>query len=93
MQEFAFSYQNIIDGQGFSLAVAGMTIVFVALIAVSLLITLLPRILRVVNRYYPELDGLAGPTSRGQGEGAPGADDEAMAASAAALHAHRQARR
>ena len=90
MQEFAFSYQNIIDGQGFSLAFAGMTLVFVALIAVSLLITLLPRILRVVNRYYPELDG---PTSRGQGEGAPGADDEAMAASAAALHAHRQARR
>ena len=91
--EFAFSYQNIIDGQGFSLAFAGMTIVFVALIAVCLFITLLPRLLLVVNRYYPELDGLDGPASREQREGAPGADDEAMAAIAAALHAHRQARR
>ena len=57
MQEFTFSYQSIIDGQGFSLAFAGMTIVFVALTAVSTFIAVLPRILRVVNRYYPELDG------------------------------------
>ena len=46
MHELSFSYQNIIDGQGFSLAFAGMTIVFTAL---------LPKILKVVNRRIPEV--------------------------------------
>ncbi len=89
MRDLVFSYQNIIDGQGFSLAFAGMTIVFVALAAVSTFITLLPRILRVVDRYYPEKDGHAPAAARPEAS----ADDEVMAVIAAALHAHRRGKR
>ena len=35
--------QNIVDGQGVGIAIAGMTIVFVALTLISGFITLLPR--------------------------------------------------
>ncbi len=40
--------QNIIDNQGVSLVITGMTIVFLALVMVSILIALLPKILDVL---------------------------------------------
>ncbi len=40
--------QNIIDNQGVSLVITGMTIVFLALVMVSILIALLPKILAVL---------------------------------------------
>ena len=54
MFNFQFSYQNIINGQGFELAVAGMIIVFVVLATISLFITLMPKILDKLNPYLPE---------------------------------------
>ena len=54
MFNFQFSYQNIINGQGFELAVAGMIIVFVILATISLFITLMPKILDRLNPYLPE---------------------------------------
>ena len=66
---------------GFDLAFAGMSIVFSALVMVSLFITFLPRILAVVNRYIPEIH------AHRQREETPAA---IAAAIAAALHARRQ---
>ena len=54
MFNLQFSHQNIINGQGFELAVAGMIIVFVVLATVSLFITLMPKILDKINPYLPE---------------------------------------
>ena len=55
MQESSFSYQNIIAGQGFELAFAGMTIVFTSPVLVSTFIALLPKVLMVINRLIPEV--------------------------------------
>ncbi len=54
MFNFQFSYENIIEGQGFELAIAGMIIVFIVLASLSLFITLLPKILAKLNCYLPE---------------------------------------
>ena len=54
MQPLNFSMQNITDGQGLELAIAGMSIVFTILILISGFIALLPKILSVVAQKYPE---------------------------------------
>jgi len=46
--------QNIIDGQGVAIASIGMTIVFSALILISVVIALLPRVLVGVGALFPE---------------------------------------
>ena len=53
METFQYSYQNVIDGQGISIAITGMLIVFTALVLISLFITVLPRIVSALNRRYP----------------------------------------
>ena len=54
MSDFDLGLQRIADGQGLPIALAGMTIVFTALLLISLFITQLPRILAVVARRFPE---------------------------------------
>jgi oxaloacetate decarboxylase gamma subunit len=82
VQELSFSYQNILAGQGFGLAFAGLSIVFVALGLVALFVALLPRVLWVVNHYIPEEHGPAPPQR---------ADElEVVAAIGYALHARMQ---
>lgn len=49
--------QNIIDGQGISIAITGMVIVFFALSVISLFIAALPRILALFARRWPETEG------------------------------------
>ena len=46
-------YSNIIEGRGFELSFAGLTIVFFALVAVSLFIRLLPVLLAALDRVLP----------------------------------------
>lgn len=46
-------FQNITDADGYVIAGVGMTIVFVALILISLFITVLPRILQALAAYLP----------------------------------------
>ena len=53
MNNLNFEYQQIIDGQGFQIAFAGMVIVFLALVLVSIFIALLPRLLNMINRILP----------------------------------------
>ena len=49
--------------EGLAIAFAGLVIVFTALILISLFIASLPRMLAVVNRYWPEVDEAPGPVS------------------------------
>jgi Na+-transporting methylmalonyl-CoA/oxaloacetate decarboxylase gamma subunit len=73
--------QHINDGQGVAIAVIGMTIVFSALSLISIVITLLPRVLRGVAALFPE--PVVAPPRRS----APPEDLTMVAAAAAAHHA------
>ena len=48
------SWQHVIDGQGLSVSLTGMLIVFLSLVIISTFIALLPRLLSVVARVFPE---------------------------------------
>ena len=84
----SFSYQNIIAGDGFELAFAGMTIVFTALVLVSIFIAVLPKILVVLNRLIPEVHHhTAAPQQR------EASDETAVTAAIGfALHTQKQSR-
>lgn len=83
-------FQNIVDVNGFGIALTGMLIVFVALVLISLMIAALPRVLVVLEPYLPE--------SEAHGHGAGGqarntVDEEAVVAAIAyAMHQQRQAK-
>ncbi len=85
MSESNFNYQNILDGQGFELAFAGMTIVFTALSLVSIFIGLLPHLLVFVNRWIPEVHHHSAPKARAKSPAA-GNDAEIAAAIGYVLH-------
>lgn len=72
------------DGQGLAIATAGMVIVFTALSLISVFIALLPQLLKVVGRIFPEK---AAPAPRRP----PRAEEDLslVAVAAAALHASR----
>lgn len=73
---------------GLAIAVTGMVIVFLVLVLISLALTSLPRVLAVVNKYYPEKpdDTVIRPIV------ADAADHEVVAAAAFAMHRHRGGR-
>ena len=88
MERLSFNYHNIVSGQGFELAFAGMIIVFTALVLVALFIALLPKALVVVNRLIPEAHPHTAPPPKRQVD-----DDTAIAVAVGfALHARQQAR-
>ncbi len=92
MNEKTMSFQNIIDAQGFELALAGMTIVFVALALVSLFIALLPRIMPTLNRILPEAVLHTAPRARP--DSAAPADSDATTRAAAITYAlHKKGKR
>lgn len=74
------SIQNILDGRGIEISIAGMLIVFAALALISLFIYYLPWFLRVFARMLPSEEaphGSAAPAT---------SDDEVIAAIGFALH-------
>lgn len=77
MLNINMSIDNIFNGQGIDVALTGMIIVFGALVLVSLLISVLPRLLDFYARYYPEKEG--------HGASKKPVDDEIVAAIALAL--------
>ncbi len=87
-------FQNIAEAGGIGLAVTGMTIVFVALVFVSLFITALPRVLPLINALLPVAEGHHGvPTaSVAAGGSVPAVTDsvseELVAAIGFTLHRH-----
>ncbi|MFT5085947.1 MAG: Na+-transporting methylmalonyl-CoA/oxaloacetate decarboxylase gamma subunit [Candidatus Latescibacterota bacterium] len=88
MSGLNFNYQNILNGQGFELAFAGMIIVFSALSLVSIFIALLPRCLVFVNRWVPEVHHHSAPKARAK---APTAANEAEIAAAIGYVLHNRA--
>ena len=86
---FTFDVQNIIDGQGISIAITGMVIVFFALTFISLFITALPHILALFARRWPESEGHH--TTRAAAPAQQAVSDEVVAAIAMVLHQRRQA--
>lgn len=81
-----FDLQNIADVDGYAIAITGMLIVFVALTLISLFLTALPKMLRLVGKVFPEAEperaaATAVRTTAG--------DEEIAAAIGVALHRHR----
>lgn len=52
--DISFGIKNIIEGQGISIALTGMFIVFVALSLITLSIFLLPKILVFLTKFIPQ---------------------------------------
>ena len=71
---------------GFAIALTGMTIVFTALVLISLALTALPKVLRVLNDYFPEK---VKPTASAKKKSRVG-EHEIAAAAAFAMHLHRK---
>ena len=83
-------FQNIVDGDGISIAIMGMSIVFCALLTVSLFIWRLPRILERCNAFLPpETEHAAAP---GASAPKPAVDTKLaqIAAIGLALHQYRR---
>jgi Na+-transporting methylmalonyl-CoA/oxaloacetate decarboxylase gamma subunit len=57
MDKLSFNVQNIIDGQGMPIALTGMLIVFSVLVLISLFLVVLPKILAVIAKKFPEIEG------------------------------------
>lgn len=82
MEKLNFGFQNVIDGNGFAIAITGMLIVFAALAIISLFIALLPRVLKVLAVVFPEEHHHGAVSSK-----KPTRDDDALlAAIGFALH-------
>lgn len=81
MGNLNYSLQNILDGQGIEISIAGMLVVFVALALICSFIALLPAILDVVAKVYPPEDDPAASRDSAKTEG------EILAAIGFALHA------
>ncbi len=75
-----FSIQNIINGDGISLAITGMVIVFMALAIISTFIALLPKMLPILESILPEEHAHHGPTKKAKKN-----DNEVLAAIGYAL--------
>ena len=54
MSNLDFGIQNILNAQGFTIAITGMLIVFAALTIISIFIALLPRLVAVLATVFPE---------------------------------------
>jgi len=54
MHGLEYSLQNVVDGQGVSIALTGMAIVFTSLALICTVISLLPKVLSAVDTFMPE---------------------------------------
>ena len=82
MYNFNFNVQNIEDGQGLGIALTGMIIVFSVLTLISVFIVILPKILAVVAKKFPESAGHHGVPVQDE-------DDSALAAIGYVMHMRR----
>ncbi len=85
MQQLNFSLDNIAAGQGLPIALTGMSIVFIALFLLCGFIVLLPRLVRLLEPYFPTEQEPAE-----QEHATPAPDPATVAAIAAAVHARGQ---
>ena len=52
--DYVFSFQKIIDGNGLSISITGMFIVFSSLLTIAIFVLFLPKVLIFFNRFFPE---------------------------------------
>lgn len=57
MHELNFSFQNVVDGNGWNISIVGMSIVFLGLICISLYIRVLPKILAFIHDQVARVEG------------------------------------
>lgn len=85
---FTLLAADMTPATGLAIAITGMLIVFLVLVLISLALMSLPRVLAVVNEFYPEKSDA--PIIRTvQSEEV---DQELAAAAAVAMHLHRSRR-
>lgn len=92
MPLFVASYQHIVDANGIGLAITGMSIVFVALVLISLFLGAMPKVIAVLDGVFPPLEHHHGAAPAASGPRQPAAatiEDEAVAAIAVAMHRSR----
>ena len=90
--QLTFDPSLMIDANGIGIAITGMSIVFVALIVISLFIAALPRVLNLLDPYLPKASHIHAPSSPKQ-TAAPSPlenDESTVAAIGFALHQHRK---
>ncbi|ERP30949.1 oxaloacetate decarboxylase, gamma subunit [Chitinivibrio alkaliphilus ACht1] len=74
--------EAIREGQGWLVALTGIITVFVALVVITLIISALPGILRVLARFYPEQEDAPSPAKK--------SSDTAQVAAAIAVAYHQK---
>ncbi len=70
--------QNVINGHGVGISVTGMIIVFIVLSFISIFLSLLPKVLMIVEKFLPEESETSGKSTE--------PDDSVIAAIAMALY-------
>lgn len=85
MNTLQVNLQNVLDGQGVSITITGMSIVFAALALISVCISVLPKLLERVARIHPES---AGHAKRSAPRAPRPADDDGEVAAAIAFACH-----
>jgi Na+-transporting methylmalonyl-CoA/oxaloacetate decarboxylase gamma subunit len=70
-------WENIVQNNGISIAIAGITVVFVVLAIICGFISLLPRALELLHQFAPEAEHHRSPAVESK---RTGSQDEAMAA-------------
>ncbi|MDA1051526.1 MAG: OadG family protein [Planctomycetota bacterium] len=72
--ELTFRFQNILDGDGFGVAITGLAIVFTSLALITLAIGAMPKVLAALEGFLPpEQEHHAAPATK------PSNDDETIA--------------
>jgi Na+-transporting methylmalonyl-CoA/oxaloacetate decarboxylase gamma subunit len=84
----ATGWQGIVEGDGISIAITGMLIVFAALTIISLFIALVPHLLAALAPILPKLHSHHAPP--GRAEQVPLEHEKVVAAIAAVLHTELQ---
>ncbi|MEM6798443.1 MAG: OadG family protein [Planctomycetota bacterium] len=79
----ASGFEAISEGQGISIAVTGMFIVFVALSGIALVVAKLPAVLEALDPWLPEAQPHGPPTPA---ERTPSDDEKVVAAIGFVLH-------
>ena len=86
--DFQFDLQKILEGDNIGIAATGITIVFVALLLITIAIALLPKVLRSLEGILPaEVEDHAAPGATPEGNKASGT--ALVAAIGMALHRER----
>lgn len=89
MQQVLFSWDNVVAGNGIAISVTGMSIVFVALILVSLYIALLPKLAAFLNKIIPPAAHNHGPVANAPAPDVKAGPSEAEIVAAAVAYLHK----